>query len=381
MSLVPNLFRFLRPTLPAAAIALSLTVDAPLASAQTAIQGLSPIGLTHAQAAPYNFTGRVFDVDNVGFGSGTLLRRHTVQTAGHVVFEPTTGFLTFASFTRALYGSYSLSVDQIVGAQVLSGYQSQATQGADFLTQSSLDFGLVLVRNAPVGEDWGKYAQTPSLLATSPTFVLGYPGVTFDGRTLSYVVPQHPWVALGTGVNSALYENDLATAEPGTSGGPIYVVPDGVNQYVEGSVVGTTAVDSTGEFNNFLIRAIDKSAAKFIQAAEYTSGLISKVKIKGPKTVSRGQTYTYTARVVFSQPLRGTTTTGATTDRYSELKIKSTTPGTVAVPLVSVKKASNTTFNVTYSNAIRSGTTTTLQVHYNGTAIPLGKSSIVVKVQ
>ncbi len=381
MSLVFNPFRSFRPVLLAAVIALSLLVGAHPASAQATIQGLNPIGLPHAQAEPYNFTGRVFDVENVAFGSGTLLRRHTVQTAGHVAYDPTTGFLTYASFTRALYEDFSLSADQIIAAQALSGYQSEVTQGASFLTQSSFDLGLVLVQTAPVGESWGNYAQTPSLLSTAPTFVVGYPGVSFDGRTMCYVVPAQPWVALGTGTSSALYENDLATAEPGTSGGPIYVVPDGVTQSVEGSVVGTTAVDTTGEFNNFIIRAIDKSAAKFIQAAEYTSGLITKVKITGPKTVSRGQTYTYTANVIFSQPLRGTTTGGVTTDRYSELKIKSSTPGTTTEPLVTVAKTSNTTFSVTFHTGVRSGTTTTLQVYYTGTATPLGKSSLIVKVQ
>ncbi len=382
MSLVPTSFRSFRPALTAALITLSLAVAARPSLAQTAIAGLFPIGLTHAEAKPYNFTGRVFDIDNVGFGSGTLLRRHTVQTAGHVTFEPATGFLTYATYTRALYEDVSISKDQIISAQALSGYQAEATAGADFLSQSSFDIGLVLVNQAPVDEDWSNYADTPSLLSTAPTFVVGYPGVSFDGRIMCYVVPTTHWVAIGSGTaQSALYEIDEATAEPGTSGGPIYVVPDGVNRYVEGSVVGTTTADSTGEFNNFLIRAIDKSAAKFIQAAEYTSGLISKVKITGPKTVSRGQTYTYTANVIFAQPLRDTTTGGVTTDRYTELKIKSSTPGTTIRPLVSVAKASNTTFNVTFSSNIQSGATTTLQVYYSGTGTPLGKSSLVVKVQ
>ena len=383
MSLVSTTFRSLRPALPAALIALSLAAGARQSAADATIQGLYPIGQTHAEAKPYSFTGRVFDVELVGFGSGTLLRRHTVQTAGHVAFDPTTGFITYGSYTRALYGSVSLSVDQIIAAQALSGYQASVAAVAPFLTQSSFDLGLVLVKQAPVDEDWSNYASTPSLLSTAPTFVLGYPGVTFDGRTMCYVVPSTPWVALGAGTGtSALYENDLATAEPGTSGGPIYVVPDGVNRYVEGSVVGTTTVDTTGEFNNFVIRAIDKSAAKFIQAAEYTSGLIKRVKIIGPTTVTRGQTYTYTAKVVFSQPSRDGTQAKVSTDRYSEIKLKSSTPGTATAPQVTTKKVSNTTFNVTFNAAnVRSGSTTVLQIYYTGTATPLGKSSLTVKIQ
>ena len=48
---------------------------------------------------------------------------------------------------------------------------------------------------------------------------------------------------------------------------------------------------------------------------------------------------------------------------------------------MSVAKTSNTTFNVTFTNNIRGGETTTLQIYYTGTAMPLGKSSIKVKVQ
>ena len=391
MSPASLLSRCLRPVLPAVLTAFSL---AATTSAQTTIQGLHDIGLEHAQSKPYNFTGRVFDIANVAFGSGTLLRRHTVQTAGHVVFDPATGFLTYASFTRALYEDYSLSINQVVSAQALSGYQAAAinevtdTSNTAFLEASSFDMGLVLLADAPVDDDWADYTSTPSLLSTAPTFVLGYPGVSFDGRTMAYVVPSTPWVPLGlattsggtvvSGGDSTLYEIDDATAEPGTSGGPIYVVPDGVHQYVEASVVGSTAVDSSAEFNDFIIHAIDKSSAKFLADAEYTSGLITRVKISGPKTVSRGHTYTYTATIVFATAAPDGSTT---TDRYTELKLKSNTPGTAALPLVTATKTSNTTFSVTFSNNIHSGSQTTLQIFYDKTATPLGKSSKIVKVQ
>ena len=165
------------------------------------------------------------------------------------------------------------------------------------------------------------------------------------------------------------------------SGGPIYVVPDGVHQYVAGIGHRHQGFRTRpGEFNNFIIRAIDKAAGKFIADAEYTSGLISSVKVTGPTTVSRGHTYTYTTTIVFEVP---SALTGGemTTDRYTELKLKSSTPGTATVPLVTTSKTSNTTFNVTFSSSIRSGSTTVLQVYYDKTATPLGTSSLKVKVQ
>ena len=108
--------RSLRPTLPAALLALSsLAVLAPRqvrAQATTVIQHPYPIGLAHDKAAPYNFTGRLFDNQNLAFGSGTLIRRHTILTAAHVVYDPATGFTSGLTFSRALYGTYSLSKSQ-----------------------------------------------------------------------------------------------------------------------------------------------------------------------------------------------------------------------------------------------------------------------------
>ena len=385
MSPVFTSFRLFRLA-SSAALALAALACPCLPSAHAAETIATPlaIGLTHAQAAPYDFTGRILTLDLSAFGSGTLLRRHTVQTAGHVVFDPTLGFTTNATFTRALYEDFQLSQDQVVAAAALSGYQAAviSTGNNDNLTTFAQDMGYVLLHDPPVDENWGNYVTDPTLLATSPTFVIGYPGETFDGVTLAYVVPPHPYVALGTSLDAGSYENGSYLAEEGMSGGPVYVVPDGVHQYVAAETVSGgqgASASGTAVVTESTVRAIDKSAAKFLQAAEYTSGLISKVKIVGPKTVSRGQTYTYTTNVIFAVPsISGAT---ETTDRYTELKLKSSTPGTTTEPLVTVAKTSNTTFSVTFHTGVRSGTTTTLQVYYTGTATPLGKSSLIVKVQ
>lgn len=386
MSLLSSSFRSLRSALPAALTALSLAAGVQLSPAQTTIQAAHPIGLEHAQSQPYNFTGRIFNLGtNVEIASGTLIRRHTVLTAGHVVYDPTAGFITNGTFTRGLYETASVSKDQIISAQALSGYQalSTAANGVFTITAAQVDLGIVLVNQAPIDNNWANYVATPTLLADSSvaTFVLGYPGDSFDGRTMTFIVPSTPFVAVASTAGGALYENDEVSFEHGNSGGPIYVVPDGVNRYVAAEV-SSGIDDTTGTFNASFIRAIDKSAAKFIADAEYTAGLISQVKVVGPKTVVRGRTYTYTANVIFSQPLRGTSTGGVTTDRYAELKLKSNTPGTKTAPQVTVVKTSNTTFAVTFNATnLRANTTTTLQVYYDKTAMPSGKSSRLVKIQ
>lgn len=379
MSLVSTSPRSLRSTLAVLTLATA-TAFLPRAHALN-IQGPYAIGQAHAEAKPYNFTGRIYDLDFEAFGSGTLVRRHTVLTAGHVVFDPTLGFTQNTTFTRALYQDAKLSIDQVVSVATISGYQADivATGNNANLVVFGQDQGYVILNDPPVDEDWANYSTTPSLLTSSATFVLGYPGETFDGLTMAYIVPPDPFVPSGTSLGTGSYENGSYNAQEGMSGGPIYVVPDGVNRYVAGSTVGGLP-DASGEFTQSFIRAIDKASNKFLTAAEYTTGLIKQVKVTGPKTVSRGQTYTYTTNVVFSvaPTLPGAT---ATTDRYAELKLKSSTPGTSTQPLVTVKKTSNTTFSVTFSPNIRSGSTTTLQVYYSGTGTPSGKSSKIIKIQ
>ena len=382
MFLASTFFRTFRPVLSAslAAVALAVVPGLPTARGIT-LQTPYALPTNHIKYAPYDFLGRVFDLDFIAFGSGSLLRRHTVLTAGHVVYDPTLGFTANTSFTRALYEDYQLSASQVIAVEALSGYQADvlSSKGNANLTAFRNDQGLLVLHDAPVDDNWATYVTTPSLLSSSASkfFVLGYPGVTFDGLTPAYIVPMSPYVASGTDTGTGEYENNNYLAEEGMSGGPVFVVPDGVHQYIAASTVGGVA-DTSGEFTQSFVRAITPASGTFIADAEYTTGLIKKVRIKGPTTVSRGQTYTYTANIVFAVAAPDGS---KTTDRYSELQLQSNTPGTTTLPLVSVTKTSNTTFNVTFSSNIHTGAQTTLQIYYDGTSTPLGKSSKIIKVQ
>ncbi len=390
---VPTLLRNLRSALPAALVALSLAAGAHTSSGQsTTIQRAHDLGLTLTQKTPYNFTGRIFDFDAVGFGSGTLLRRHTVLTAGHVVYDPLLGFTTNTTFTRALYENYSLSKDPVTKAAALAGYQSAVNLTGTNNTNSAFaqDQGYLLLNDAPVDENWANFIANPALLTSSTTqfVVLGYPGVTFDGRTMAYIVPQSPFVQLST---TGSYTNENYIAEPGMSGGPIYVVLDNSpnERYVAADTVGGID-DSTAEFNVSYVRAIDKTSNKFLVAAEYvtpltsTTTFIKHVKVSGPKTVARGTTATFSAVPVFAIP----GTTGArnvTTSRYPEIKVKSNVIATPGQAGITVKMTSNTTFDVFVPNvtSVRPGSQVTLQAYYDykSRAAAPGKSTFTFTIQ
>lgn len=370
--------------MPAAALALSLAVAPRAAQAQTTLAMSYAIGLDHASVAPYNFTGRIFDLDNVGFGSGTLIRRHTVLTAGHVTYDTTTGFIANATFTRGLYEDFSYQKSQVIAVAALSGYTAAAT--AD--TEASIgaftrDMGVVLVNDPPRDGDWGNYIVNPSVLSDTSNqfFQLGYPGVTFDGRTMAYIVPTSTFTQVG-GINSGLYENDGYTGEPGESGGPIYVYTtqpgtDTKAQLIVGEYLGGID-DSTGEFNASFVRTINAEANTFITSQEYIAGLISKVKIKGPRIVTHGTTVIYKAMPLFSVPNAGSTAP-VTTNRYEEIRLKTSTPGTSTVPVVTIKKLSSTEFQVTFAPTIHPRSTTTISAYYTKTA-QVANSTITVTV-
>ena len=180
----------LRSVLPTAAAALSLVAGAHLSFAQstsTGLQGPAVIGAVRATSVkPYDFSGRVFDLDSAstGFGTGTLLRRHVALTAGHVVYDPVTGFTTSTTFTRGLYDFTSLSSAQVSSVQALAGYQAVVDlEGNTSNDAFQLDQGIVLLATPSIDEDWAVFSFNPTLL-TNPaygTFVLGYPGASFNG--------------------------------------------------------------------------------------------------------------------------------------------------------------------------------------------------------
>lgn len=375
------------PLLAALVATLIGTVD--VSAQSTTIARPYDIRLEKAQQKPYNFTGRVFNFDDAftSIGSATLVRRHTALTAGHVVFQAAVGFLTRATFSRGLYQNYTFQKQQVIAVDALSGYVNAATvNGENSFASFDRDLGLLLFTTPPTDEDWGIMTADPRAL-TNPQaqsidfgrFVLGYPGIGFDGRTLAYIVPTTPFVQIGT-ADSGDYENDEYAAVPGMSGGPVYVYENGLQQIAAETVGGID--DSSGTFNASIVHATNAEVQTFLAAAEYNNGLVKKVKIKGPATVTKGSTVTFTAIPKFAvptvdqtiQPRRPTTT------RYKEIQLVSDTPGTPTNPAVTVTKTSNTTFQVKFSSTLRSRSQVTLSANYaTGSAVP--KSSFVVQVQ
>ena len=80
--------------------------------------------------------------------------------------------------------------------------------------------------------------------------------------------------------------------------------------------------------------------------------------------MTHGTTVIYKAMPRFLVPDIGSTTP-ATTNRYTEIKLKTSTPGTSTQPAVTIKKISYTKFQVTFDKSIRPKSTTTLAAYYH----------------
>ena len=372
--------------MPAAAVALSLAVGASHAFAQTSsvtLQAPAPIGVTRATTIkPYDFTGRVFEV-GAAIGSGTLVHRQTVLTAGHVIYETDTGFASGLIFERGLYENAVISRTTVTAYQLAAGYQASVdadavagfTTGTESLASIGLDQGVLLLQDASIDDDWANFTFKPQYLTQYPTFILGYPGVSFDGRTMAYIVPSSPYAAAA----SNAYENDDYIAEPGMSGGPIYIAVGVGEQYIAATTVYAIS-DTTGEFNAQLVRSIDKTGRFLIDDAEFTTNLVKRAKITGPKTVQRGTTVTYTVVPVFNTPSAAGNTRDST-DRYDNIKLRSNVPPIKGAPNVTVTKTSNITFNVAFDAGLPANSTTVLQAYYDGTNVVPGKSALTVTIK
>ena len=385
-----------RRPLPLAATAAVAALLLPPVAARVAAQ-TSPIiahpfaiGANRSQKKPYSFTGRILDLDAFTQGSGALIRRHTVLTAAHVVYDPATGFGTALTFERALYVdrkaniNLRLSTQRAAATAVLAGYQDVAPTGVTTAAEAR-DLGYLVIAAAPVDEDFAPYARQAEPLykdnaLTDPAvgrFVVGYPAETFSGSIMAYIVPTLPYVEVAPGN----YNNLNYLSEGGMSGGPVFAVINNVQTVVGETTYGTPGTFDNGTLTVSGIRAIDKEADRFLVAAEYVNGLIAGATITPTDTttypvnaltnqitVNRGDVVTFNTRVVFTTPTRGTGTT-ATTDRYTELTLTSDlatnlSAGANSVPLVAVTKKGNNQFQVAFNGTLRTGTVVTLQVQY-----------------
>jgi hypothetical protein len=381
-----------------AALSLSVGLHDLSAQSDTSLDPLRPLPKARVVEEPFKFVGRLFEESGISFGSATLVRRHTALTAAHVVFNTTTGIAGNLTFTRALYDNDFLSQQSVTSVAVLSGYQTAVLDSgsAASLLSFSRDLAYVTFDTAPVDEDWSSFSTDAKLLTKNVVtqvndkdgkpvsgfgrLVLGYPGVTFDARTQAFIVPTRAFVQAGANA-PGLYLNQNYLAEEGMSGGPLYAITT-ANSVTTYTVVAETVggiPDTSGAFTRSFVRAVDKEAGRFIASAEYITGLIKKVKISGPTTVTRGQTYTYTAVPKFK--VRHVDTGAVvTTARYTELKLLSDAAGTATQPGVVIKKVSNTEFQVTFNTTLRAGARVNLTVQYSKNNL-VPNSTLAILVQ
>ena len=148
---------------------------------------------------------------------------------------------------------------------MLTGYQVAASSGPQRSLRPSAGHGLCAHHGPAERRHLGQLLGPDALSDTlNQFFVLGYPGVTFDGRTMAYIVPSNTFTR-SAAINSGLFENDGYTPEPGESGGPVYVYdgsansssakPSAASPTAAASSTRPSSAPSTAEANQFLSSA------------------------------------------------------------------------------------------------------------------------------
>lgn len=218
-----------------------------------------PIGKTTARTFPYSMIGQLlYASGGEGFlSTGTVVNNASVLTAGHVLYDPNTGWSTDILFRRSTYGADYLNQKYARRMYLLGGYQAAANdRGPDSAAAFAKDIGGLVFRRAIAGGSAaGWIADTSLLTGSSYNVALGYGGETHSGDELLFVEPEFSFYrSFG-----AFYENDSIFIEPGMSGGPVFA-EDNDTLYVAGVVVSGSDDPVSGG-----VRALNGKAATFIR--------------------------------------------------------------------------------------------------------------------
>jgi V8-like Glu-specific endopeptidase len=232
-----------------------------LAAVASAVDLPQPMGKANARTFPYSMIGQLlFDNGSKGYlGSGTVIRPKSVLTAGHNLYDPTTGWSTDVEFRRSNYGEFDyLSRHSARRLYLLGGYRTTSTYyGPESLPAFAKDMGGILFREQVANGGYAGWVAKPSLLLGSAyNIVLGYGADTHSGEELLYLEPDlsfyQSWYAF--------FENDSILIEGGMSGGPVFAEMEDGELYVAG--VGVSASDDPPTSG---IRSLNAKAATFIR--------------------------------------------------------------------------------------------------------------------
>ena len=225
---------------------LSVLLLALFALSAEGAQHPQTLPLSVVQRYPFNMIGQLLFTSGPDYyvGSGTVVKPSSILTAGHNVFDPSTGWSTDVEFRRANYGTSSLTDVFASHLYLLAGYQSQVMRfGPDDVRSFAYDTAGAIYPSLLAG---GKYA----LVTVNPVYLnqyfyrlcIGYGAEgAHTGDYPLYVLPTTAFYD----TYGEFWENSSIYIEGGISGGPLLVAAGGT-YYITGVIVSGSTDPETG---------------------------------------------------------------------------------------------------------------------------------------
>jgi parallel beta-helix repeat protein len=222
-------------------------------------------------APPSPWTGQL--LSDVGYGSGTAVKRRVVLTAAHVVFDDAT--LTYVTGVRWFFqhykGEFEASPQTPRGWYAFSGYAAartnDASPGISSPASQNLDVAaLYFLEDAGRGGQSGYLVSEPDQTewVTAPALktLLGYPAEVVSDINRGKVHATYPGNISFDPITSRLFGTSAIRGYPGMSGGPLCVQLSGVFY---------PAAVYLGGSGQTIVRAIDGAVATLINRADLTA--------------------------------------------------------------------------------------------------------------
>ncbi len=221
---------------------------------------------------PYAYNGQLWS--EAGYGSGAVVKRRVVLTAGHLVFNDAT--LSYVPgvkwFFQRQKGEYEPPAQTARGWYVFSGYAAartnDASPGVSSPASQNLDVAaLYFLEDAGRGGQSGYLVSEPGgtewLQASALKMLVGYPVETVSELNRGRMHATTPGNISFALVTNRVFSTTAIRSYPGNSGGPLCV------QYTNGTYY--PAAVYLGGSGQTIVRAIDGAVADLINRADVTA--------------------------------------------------------------------------------------------------------------
>lgn len=208
---------------------------------------------------PYTMVGQILFTSGADEyqGSGTVIKKRSVLTAAHNLWDVDGGWSTDVEFNRGRYGTRILSQQTASRLFIFAGYKSSSLRnGPDADVSFARDTGGMRFSAVLADGGFAKYKPNiPYITGSAYNIAVGYGADLHSGDDPLFVEPAFGF----TKTVGAFYEVEDTTFEAGMSGGPVFAeIAPGDLRVVGVIVSGTDDPPTAG------IRAIASTGAKFI---------------------------------------------------------------------------------------------------------------------